>query len=251
VASLDLFHRDIIKVDTVLDEASFNDLIRELNVLSIKYYNKGHAQTITAHRQNPDLEVEVGTFIEIDMIRDSMTPDKRNVININQSLSLTMMNSLSDAVLNNINNETLDYRQFLNFKEFDDTDAFAHFIQDRSNAVLYANNHYVTILKISGFFFVIESIPCFSIHAYSSLNELMLDLNEFVRGSMIVLCHARLFGQTELDCIVIDDDDDDDVSEEQQKPDADIPISRQFTETLAVIRVPHRRVILMTIRMAT
>jgi hypothetical protein len=150
------------------------------------------------------------------MIRDSMTPDKRNVINISQSLSLTMMNSLSDAVLNNKNNEMIDYRQFLNSKEFDDTDAFAHFIQDRSHAVVFANNHYVSILKISGYFVVIDGIPRFGIYAYSSLDELMPDLLAFVRGSMIVLCHARLFGQTELDCIVIDDDDD--VTEQPDLP---------------------------------
>jgi len=63
-----------ISVDcTELSDENFDELVDELNILSIKFYEMGLVATKNAFQQN--IEPAVDSLIEIGRIRDGVTTD--------------------------------------------------------------------------------------------------------------------------------------------------------------------------------
>jgi hypothetical protein len=175
---------------TELNDEDFDELVREIDFLSTKYYEMGLVATKRAFERN--IEPSVDSFIEIGSIRDGVTNDGRNLIKINKSLAMTILPSWNDVLLNNNDNnqDLLDYVEIWTTGEF--ADIFRRFMATRSNAILMFEQHYVTILKFDQQFLLVNGLPRFSFRTYNSIDSLIKDLIGNLRETKLVLMHARL-----------------------------------------------------------
>ncbi|KAG5668931.1 hypothetical protein PVAND_016839 [Polypedilum vanderplanki] len=179
----------------ILQKNELKELFNLINTKSQELYAIGYENSL-----NEDVVLVEG-FIELMYIRNNFTADKRNILKVNNELSITIETPL--AMKFDEQGEVIpfnDYREEWDYKRF--PEVFRHYMASRSNAVLYANYHYITILTMGEKFMVIDGVPKYGLYWYENIDTLLIDLVSFVGNSKFTLHHARIFGDNDFDVIL-------------------------------------------------
>ncbi|KAG5683531.1 hypothetical protein PVAND_012805 [Polypedilum vanderplanki] len=212
IAALQLFFEEKLDCSVLLNEQKFISVINHISELSSIYYQLGRTNSFGDENDNYENEL-----IELKNIFNRKTEDQRNVVDLNEDLSIVFQTS--NLIFDENGNvlPLVDYiERWRGTNEFMVT--FFNFMRSRNNSVLFANEHFVTIVTCGNNYFLIDGFPFFTIAFYDTLENLCCDLNEFVGSSCFSLHHAKIFDEDrDANVIIIDQHATDNMRESSDK----------------------------------